>query len=147
MGAYNDYRIFMRSLDRNMKTYVPTLLDTLLALERAALGRWGRGDPSGFLEICAPDVTYFDPFLTQRIEGLPALTAYYESLRGRIKVDRDEISSPWVQAMGDVAVLSFNYQAVSGDDGMFWHCTEVYCQREGAWRILHTHWSLLAKGA
>ncbi len=130
-----------------MSTTRVSLNATLLELERGALDRWGTGDPSGFLEICAPEVTYFDPFLTQRIEGLPALTAYYESLRGRIKVDRDEISSPLVQAMGDLAVLSFNYHAVSGDDGMFWHCTEVYCQREGAWRILHTHWSLLANGA
>ncbi len=130
-----------------MSTAKVSLHATLLELERSALKRWGKGDPSGFLEICAPEVTYFDPFLTQRIEGLPALTAYYESLRGRIKVDRDEISSPLVQAMGDLAVLSFNYQAVSSDDGMSWHCTEVYGQREGAWRILHTHWSLLANGA
>jgi len=130
-----------------MNAKASDLLSTLLALERAALDRWGRGDPSGFVEICAPEVTYFDPFLAQRIEGLPALTAYYESLRGQVKVDRDELVSPAVLACGDTAVLSFNYASYSGDDSMHWHCTEVYGQRQGAWRILHTHWSLLANGA
>jgi hypothetical protein len=62
------------------------LLAELLLLERAALKRWCKGDPSGFLELCAKDVVYFDPFLDQRLDGLPALTAYYESLRGKIGV-------------------------------------------------------------
>lgn len=35
--------------------------ETIIALERAALDRWGKGDPKGFLETYAPDVTYFDP--------------------------------------------------------------------------------------
>jgi len=52
---------------------------TVLALERAALDRWGQGDPSGFLEICAPDVTYFDNTVERRLDGLYALTAYYEN--------------------------------------------------------------------
>ena len=34
---------------------------TVLAMERAALDRWCQGDPSGFLEITAPEVVYFDP--------------------------------------------------------------------------------------
>jgi hypothetical protein len=62
--------------------------DPVLAMERAALDRWGRGDPLGFLEICAPDVTYFDPLLERRLDGLEALTRYYESLRGKVHVDR-----------------------------------------------------------
>ena len=41
----------------------------IIALERAALDRWGAGDPSGYLEISAPDVTYFDPFLERRLDG------------------------------------------------------------------------------
>ena len=44
----------------------------IIALESAALERWGNGDPSGFLEICAPDVVYFDPYQEKRIDGLDA---------------------------------------------------------------------------
>jgi hypothetical protein len=30
----------------------------LIFLERAALDRWGKGDPSGYLGISAPDIVY-----------------------------------------------------------------------------------------
>ena len=43
---------------------------TIISMECAALDRWIRGDPSGFLEICAPDVVYFDPYREKRIDGL-----------------------------------------------------------------------------
>lgn len=32
----------------------------IIGMERAALDRWGNGDPGGFLEISAEDVSYFD---------------------------------------------------------------------------------------
>lgn len=41
----------------------------IIALERGALERWCQGDPDGFLEISAPDVVYFDPFLDKRLDG------------------------------------------------------------------------------
>ena len=41
----------------------------IIAMEKAALDRWGQGDPSGFLEICAPDVVYFDPFIPLHNNG------------------------------------------------------------------------------
>jgi hypothetical protein len=52
----------------------------ILELERWALDRWGKGDPSGFLSICDPGVVYFDNMNERRIDGLPALTAYYEAV-------------------------------------------------------------------
>ena len=41
----------------------------IIQLEMQALQRWCNGDSSGFLEISAPDVVYFDPFLERRITG------------------------------------------------------------------------------
>lgn len=58
------------------------ITETLVTMESAALERWGNGDPSGFLEICAPDVVYFDPYLEKRIDGVEALTQYYKGLWG-----------------------------------------------------------------
>ena len=43
------------------------IAQTIIGMERAALERWGRGDPSGFLEISADDVVYFDPFQPRRL--------------------------------------------------------------------------------
>jgi ketosteroid isomerase-like protein len=114
----------------------------VIALERAALDRWGRGDPSGFLEICAPDVVYFDPFLNFRIDGLDALTVYYEAIRGKIRIERYELLNPKVQVSGKMAVLTFNYVSYGGNENEFhWNCTEAYRKDRAGWRIIQTHWS------
>ena len=121
--------------------------DEIVAMERAALGRWCRGDPSGFLEISAPDVVYFDPFLDRRLDGLPALTTYYESLRGKISAVKYEIVDPVVNHVGDAAALSFRFVSVdaSGDEYK-WNCTEVYRRLKEGWRIVQTHWSFTNPG-
>ena len=119
---------------------------TILAMERAALDRWGKGDPSGYLEISAPDVVYFDPFLERRLDGLGKLTNYYETIRGKIRIDRDEIIDPKVQVCGEVAVLTFNYVSFSRAGQMRWNCTEVYRHQNGQWRIIQSHWSTTQQG-
>ena len=119
---------------------------TILALERASLDRWGKGDPSGFLEISAPDVVYFDPFQERRIDGLDALTRLYESIRGQVRIDRYELINPKVQLCGDAAVLTFNYVSYTGEKQNRWNCTEVYRRMDGAWRIIQTHWSFTQPG-
>ena len=115
---------------------------TIIAMERTALDRWGKGDPSGFIEISAPEVVYFDPFLDRRLDGLEALTRYYEAIRGKVQIDRYELINPKVQLYGDIAVLTFNYVSYSGQVQSRWNCTEVYCCRDRRWRIIQTHWSL-----
>lgn len=113
----------------------------IIALERAALDRWGKGDPSGFLEICAPDVVYFDNTLERRLDGLDALTAHYEPLRGLILMDGYELLNPLVQVCCEAAVLTFNFVGHAGDETSHWNCTEVYRLTEGRWQIIQTHWS------
>ena len=92
----------------------PSVSEILLAMERAALNRWMNGDPSGFLEICAPDVVYFDNMVERRLNGLDELTAYYESLRGKIFFDDYELMDPCVQRCGEAAVVTFNFASRKG---------------------------------
>lgn len=114
----------------------------LVAMERAALVRWCSGDPSGFLEISAPDVVYFDPFLQRRLDGIAALTAHYESLRGKISARRFEILNPHVQTSGAVAVLTYNFVSFGGNEnGLRWNCTEVFRRDPAGFRLIQTHWS------
>lgn len=118
------------------------LRDELVELERAALARWCSGDPSGFLELSAPDVVYFDPYRPRRVDGLEALTAIYEELRGKIFAKRFEILNPHVQRVGEGAVLTFNFASYGGtEEALRWNCTEVYRRDPGGWRIIQTHWS------
>lgn len=120
---------------------------TILALERAALDRWSRGDPSGFLEISAPDVVYFDPFRERRVDGLAELTRIYDELRGKVQIARYEIQGPQVQVAGDAAVLTFRFVSYGGNEDAFrWNCTEVYRRDPAGWRIIQTHWSFTNVG-
>jgi ketosteroid isomerase-like protein len=116
---------------------------TIIELERRALERWGKGDPSGFLEISADDVVYFDPFQERRLNGIEELRALYESIRGQVSIASFELIRPHVQAGEDMAVLTFNYVAEVVNEGTTrWNCTEVYRRRGEAWQIIQTHWSL-----
>ncbi|MBI5302446.1 MAG: nuclear transport factor 2 family protein [Chloroflexi bacterium] len=126
----------------------PEIAARIIALERAALDRWGKGDPSGFLEISASDVVYFDPYLERRIDGLDALTRYYEAIRGQVHIDRYELINPHVQVCDDAAVLTFNYVSYTGESQSRWNCTEVYRRANDAdlWRIIQTHWSYTQAG-
>ena len=113
----------------------------ITAMERAALDRWGQGDPSGFLEICAPDVVYFDPYREKRVDGLEALTKFYRSIWGKVHVDRYELLNPLVQVIRDAAVLTFNYVSYIEEKETRWNCTEVYRRDDERWWIIQTHWS------
>ncbi|NLH83329.1 MAG: nuclear transport factor 2 family protein [Phyllobacteriaceae bacterium] len=116
----------------------------VLAAERRALERWCGGDPSGFLELCDAEVGYFEPFRAARIDGLAALTAHYEGLRGQVRVRSWEIVEPRVVEHGAVAILSYRFHSVAESGAaMRWQASEVYRLDGEGPRLLHTHWSLL----
>ncbi len=126
-------------------TPTETLQQQLVELERKALARWLNGDPSGYLEISAPDVVYFDPYQERRVDGLDALRRKYEEVRGKIFAERFEILNPCVQQVGDAAVLTFNFASYqAGGEALRWNCTEVYRRDPAGWRIVQTHWSIAA---
>jgi ketosteroid isomerase-like protein len=114
----------------------------IIAMERAALDRWGQGDPSGFLDISADDVVYFDPFQERRLNGIGELRELYDSIRGQVNIQSYQLDDPVVQATSDMAVLTFNYVALDANlMTSRWNCTEVYRRDGGAWKIVQTHWS------
>jgi ketosteroid isomerase-like protein len=118
-----------------------TAAGTIIDMERAALERWGRGDPAGFLEISAPEVSYFDPFIERRLDGLPALRSWYDQIRGKVHIDRFEIIDPRVQIVGDIAVLTYRFDSQGSEGTLQWNTTEVYERTSAGWRIAHTHWA------
>jgi len=127
----------------------PAPAEAVIALERAALDRWGRGDPSGFLETYAPEITYFDVGTEHRFDGIETMADYYRLLRGRINIPRYEMIAPRVQRHGDVAVLTYNLrsEAVQPDGRQVtvrWNSTSVYARFGRDWRMIHSHWSLTA---
>jgi ketosteroid isomerase-like protein len=122
---------------------------SILILEKAAMERWRNGDPMGFVEMSADDISYIDPGQTKPILGLDVYTEYMKQLKGKIYYDRSEFIDPKIVEVGDAAVLTYNYRSsVLGTDGAVtsqtpWNCTEVYFKRNGLWQIVHNHWSFV----
>ena len=118
----------------------------IIALEKGALEKWNQGDPSGYLDLSADDVTYFDPSIEQCLDGLDNLKKYYEPIKGQIKVSKYEMINPKVVATNDMAVLTFNLNSCKNDEVHKWNCTEVYrLEPNGKWKIVQTHWSSFIK--
>lgn len=121
----------------------------VVAMEKAALDRWGKGDPQGYLDIMASEITYFDPTQEKRVDGRDALKKMLEPLTGKIKVARFDMIDPRVQHHGDSALLTFNIVSyVTQPDGKEraaarWNSSELYGRIDGQWRIVHSHWSYI----
>jgi uncharacterized protein (TIGR02246 family) len=123
----------------------------ILSLERSALDRWIRSDPDGYLSLYAKDATYFDPFREKRVDGRDELLALTAAMRGvtlPFTDPRYDMINPDVHVEGNVAVLTFNLVNYGKPSGSAeetvlarWNATEVYRELDGAWRIIHTHWS------
>ena len=123
----------------------------IISLERSALDRWIHADPDGYVGLYANDATYFDPFRDKRVDGLDELKARMASMRGitlPFTEPRYVMIDPRVDLEGDIAVLTFNLVNYGKPTGSAeekvlsrWNATEVYRQSNGAWRIIHAHWS------
>lgn len=121
--------------------------EAILALERSALDRWSKGDPYGYLEIQADDITYFDDIAAQsRIDGVEAMREYFKNtLEGNVPPHEYELVDPKVQVYDDIGILTLRYHP-HGPDGTImpaWKATSVYRQADGSWRCVHAHWSMV----
>jgi uncharacterized protein (TIGR02246 family) len=124
------------------------ITETILALERAAMERYNKGDVDGPLEIYAEDVTYFDPITETRLDGHATVAQYFRAFfEGKLDIPRYEIPNPQVIVSGDIAVLTYNLaNYIRGEDGAEkagapWNSTQVYRRIDGQWRVVHVHWS------
>ncbi len=123
--------------------------DDILSLERAAMERWRNGDPFGFVELSGEDICYVDPGLVKPILGIKEYQSYMDQAKGKIYYQGSEFIEPKVVRVGDAALLSYNYRSTElSPEGQAlsqtpWNATEVYFQRQGVWKIVHTHWSFV----
>ena len=73
-----------------------------------------------------------------------ALEEYYNTIRGKVKIELYKMINPIVQLSSDVAVLIYDYEAHRDNQVFRMHCTEVYKSvTPGQWKITHTHWSFV----
>ena len=101
----------LRSLAKDTCTQEEnTMLEKLLAIENANMERWRRGDPMGWTEISAPEVTYVDPELTKPIDGLEAYTDFLKQLIGKIQYDISEFINPRERRDANAPVIEQGFE-------------------------------------
>lgn len=113
----------------------------IIAMERAALDRWGKGDPQGYLDSYAADISYFDPQQDKRVDGLDAMKALLAPIARKVQIKRSEVVNPPAQIAGSVAVLTFQFVSEGNEGQKRWNCTEVYRRTGKQWRIIHQNWT------
>jgi ketosteroid isomerase-like protein len=84
----------------------------IIELEISALEMWNHGDINGYLDLYADDIVYFDPMIEKRMDGLTKLKEYYKPWEGKINITECEMFDPKVQAVDNMAVLTFNLKSV-----------------------------------
>lgn len=116
----------------------------IIAMEKAMLDRWGTGDTYAFIELAAPEITYFDPSLEKRLTGREAFEKFLAPLKGTFRVPKYEMIDPKVQVYGQAAVLSYNMidYDETGKNAFRMNVTEVYVRRDGRWALVHSHFSI-----
>jgi len=121
---------------------------TIIRMERNALEKLNKGNPSGYLEIYADNITYFDPFQEKRFDGFENVKTFYESMQGTINIENYEMINPVVQIIGKTAILSYNLASHIGEGVFREKCTEVYSlQPNKQWKIVHSHWSIVTSAS
>ena len=122
--------------------------DIIMSLEDGAMERWRKGDPTGWIEISAPEITYIDPGLTKPVVGLKEYVKYIEQFRGKVSYEGSVYKNTRVAQYGNVAILTYNYKGLgefsnTENENPVWNTTEVYCLFDNGWKIIHTHWSYI----
>ena len=119
--------------------------EVIIGMEKAALERWYKGDPYGYLEMYdEKDFSYFDPAKDKRLDGHSDMKAFYDTIKGLVHSDKYEILTPLVQVSKDTATLSYNLVAYVGKDVHNWNSSSVFKLNDNnQWKVIHTHWSFV----
>ena len=117
--------------------------ETIVPLERAALDRWCRGDPYGFVDNAVDDVTYFDHVTKNKIDGIAALREHMIQFVDKVDVPRYEMPNVKIRSDGTTAILTFNWETYSRDGELTsrWNATEVFVRSADQWKYAHLHWA------
>jgi hypothetical protein len=122
--------------DQNSRT-----LQELVAVEKASMDGWQKGDSGPALAVSAPDITMFHVMTRQRLEGRSAVQALYAGYSGRPLFDSYRIDAPKVQASGEMAVLTYVLVTRNAENAQKWNATQVYQRSKGVWALIHSHFS------
>lgn len=119
----------------------------LLALERRWMGALQQRDASSLSQLVADDFTLVSPRL---VVAAGDRDRYFQHAMRDLSLTSYELEGVAVRLYGRTAVVSGRLRqsaTVAGEDwGGDYHFTDVWVSRDGAWRVVSRHTSLLPPG-
>lgn len=121
----------------------------LIEFEQAIQWRWSTGDPTGYIDALAEEVTYFDPIAEYLVVGRKAVVEHWEKIYRDAGIVRQEYNNEvaHVNDQGDEVVLAYNFDTYqkteSGGEKLFlsWNISIVFRKISGEWKIIHGNWA------
>jgi ketosteroid isomerase-like protein len=134
----------------NKELKIPTQEDSKTAIKEKielANEKWASGDPLGFVECAADDITWIDDLGAQLpVSGKEALQAYLENFKGQIPPHEHELSDMAFQFYDDMVIISYRYNGTfDGEPADPWKVSSVYQYSKDGWYSVHENWSLVMK--
>jgi uncharacterized protein (TIGR02246 family) len=125
-------------------------VEALKEFEKEIQWRWSSGDPTGYMDALAEDVTYFDPLTEYVVVGREAVRAHFKRIHtGPAGITRQEYSNEIARALSDSEVLLvFNFTTYRQDDNgeeqefLTWNMSLIFRKTHGEWLLTHGHLSL-----
>ncbi len=124
------------------------LAEHLIALEKAALDKWFKGDTSGYRQLWSKkNFSYFDGVKDRRVDRHADICEALSPMEGKLFADSYDFCYPRVQFGGDMAVLTYQLYAKTQLFGksfdMRYNCIEVFQKEEDDWRVIHSTWCFI----
>ncbi len=133
-----------QSYENNYSSEERVLADHLIGLEKAALEKWFKGDTSGYERLWSTrSFTYFDAVVTERVDDHETIKKFLDSIRGKLFAENFEFRSPRVQAVKDMAVLTYQLFSKTNLIDMEYNVVEVFQKEGNEWRVIHSTWSFI----
>ena len=109
---------------------------------------WSNGDPMGFLENAAQDITWMDDLMAPTpVNGYEALEAYLANFKGMIPAHEMQLSDFLFQFYDDIVIVTYHYQGeLDGNLLPKWKVTSVFRYADGNWLSVHENWTEVDEG-
>ncbi|EKT7565695.1 nuclear transport factor 2 family protein [Salmonella enterica] len=120
------------------------LANYLISLEKSALDKWFKGDTSGYEALWSErSFTYFDAVVTERVDDYEKIKEFLKSIDGKLFADSYDFRHPRIQAVKDMAVLTYQLFAKTNLIDMEYNVIEVFQKESDKWRVIYSTWSFI----
>lgn len=124
-------------------------LTALIEFEKSIQWRWSSGDPTGYMDALAEDVTYVDPLAEDLLVGRDAVREHFQRIHGEAGITRQEYLNEHARLISaDEGLLIFTFNTYQQDENgkerlfLSWNMTLIFRKTSSSWLMTHGHLSL-----